>query len=173
MMMRRRVLAVALAALFGAAALSGARAASAAEREVAADAMLRQLMASEPATYGMIEGAANVFVFPEIVMDMFIFGPAGGTGVPRAGGGPGGCYSSVAVSDGLQAGIARFGRALFPIDRDCLAFVRVAAGWEAGVDPNVTVAAHVVAKRLSASTVHDGIHVFFVDQKDLFARGGV
>lgn len=171
MMMRRRILAVGL--LMFVASFGVAHAQSAGELDAAADATLQRLVTSEPVTEQMVASAAGILIFPEIVKGGLVVGAAAGDGVLRAGGGTEGYYRSVAVSYGLQAGITKFGYVMFFMDQDSLAFVRDTAGWEIGVGPNVTVADKGIAKRLSTSTVQDGIYVFFVDQEGFFAGAGV
>ncbi|GMG81554.1 lipoprotein [Paralimibaculum aggregatum] len=175
-MLSRRLILSAICALgvLGLAAAGGdARAASAEELERKADATLETLKASAPVTQKMIDDAAGVLIFPSIVKGGFIIGASGGEGVLRARGKTLGYYQSAAASIGLQAGISAYGYVMFLMDDKALDFVRKTDGWEVGVGPDVTVADKGFADRLSSSSVKEGIYVFFVDQKGLFAGASI
>lgn len=169
-----RRLVVAALSLSMLAGFSGpATAGSAAELDAAASATLARLVQAEPVTRDMLERAAGVLVFPEIVKGGLLVGAAAGKGVLRVGGRTRGIYRSTAVSYGLQAGISAFGYVMALMDQQAVDFVRDTKGWEVGVGPNVTVADESFARRLSTSTAQEGIYVFFVDQKGLFAGAGI
>lgn len=150
-----------------------ARASSTAELEAAADAVMMRLRGSEPVTAEMIQKAKGVLVFPEILKGGLIVGAATGKGVLRIGGETKGYFRSTAVSYGLQAGISTFGFVMFLMDDEALEYARSTEGWEVGVGPNVTVADEGFARKLSTTTAHSGIYVFFVDQKGFFAGAGI
>jgi lipid-binding SYLF domain-containing protein len=175
MSLRSSLAAIAAALLLfsGSAGWAPARAASAADLEAAAQATLDRLRASEPVTDKMISEAAGILIFPEIVRAGLLVGASGGEGVLTAGGKTLGYFRTVSASFGLQAGISAYGYVMFLMDQKALDFVRETKGWEVGVGPNVTVADRGVARRLSTTTVREGIYVFFVDQKGLFAGAGI
>lgn len=165
------------AAAIGAAVWSGlhgmSAAESAAELDAAADAALERLKRSEPVTEKMIDSAKGILIFPEIVKGGLIVGAAGGKGVLRVGGKADGYYRSTAVSYGLQAGIERFGYVMFLMDEKSLHYLRESHGWEVGVGPTITVADEGIARKLSTTTVQDGVYVFFVGQEGFFAGAGI
>lgn len=149
------------------------RAQSADELDAAADAAIETLKASEPVTERMISKAKGILIFPEIIKGGFIVGAAGGKGVLRVNGKTQGYYQSVAASFGLQAGVSKYGYIMFLMDDAALEFVKETQGWEVGVGPNITIADKGIARKLSTSSVQEGIYVFFVDQKGFFAGSGL
>jgi len=174
-MKRRQFLSAALASAAGIIALpvTDAHAGSAAELNAEADAALARLQETEPVTAEMIEKARAILIFPEILKGGLLIGAAGGKGVLRMGGETKGYYRSTAVSYGLQAGVAKFGYIMFIMDDESLETVKDTKGWEVGVGPNVTIADEGFARKLSTTTAHEGIYVFFIDQQGFFAGAGI
>jgi lipid-binding SYLF domain-containing protein len=148
-------------------------AASAEELNSAADKTMELLKESEPVSEDMIKAAKGVLIFPEIIKGGLLIGAAGGDGVLRVDGQTEGYFRSVAVSYGLQAGISTFGYVMFLMDDEAVAYARNTNGWEVGVGPNVTVADKGIAKKLSTTSAHSGIYVFFVGQEGFFAGAGI
>ena len=74
---------------------------------------LQQLVAQNPAAAKCKSRAVAVLVFPDVVKAGFIFGAQGGQGLLFVHGRPNGRYRTVAASYGLQAGVQRYGYALF------------------------------------------------------------
>lgn len=146
---------------------------SAEELNTAADAAIESLKASEPVTDKMISEAKGILIFPEIIKGGLLVGAAGGEGVLRVNGKTQGFYQSVAASFGLQAGVSKYGYIMFFMDDAALQFVKETQGWEVGVGPNITIADKGIAKKLSSSSVQEGIYVFFIDQKGFFAGSGL
>jgi len=175
-MMKRRFVLAGIAAVymaFGPVLADHAVAASVEEINADADAALARLMQSEPVTEEMLANAKGVLIFPKIIKAGLIVGAAGGDGVLRVGGKPDGYYRSIAASYGLQAGVTTFGYVMFLMDDESLDYVRNTAGWEVGVGPNITVADKGIARKLSTSTMQEGIYVFFIDQEGFFAGAGI
>ncbi len=174
-MLTRRALLATLpaAALTATLAASSAHAKTREELEAAAELTLARLKLAEPVTDRMIRSAAGILVFPRIVRAGLVVGASVGEGVLRVKGKTEGVYHSAAASVGLQAGVSEYGYVMFLMDKAALDYVRDTRGWEIGVGPNVTVADEGVARRLSTSTVQDGVYVFFVDQQGLFAGAGL
>ncbi|MEM7240470.1 MAG: lipid-binding SYLF domain-containing protein [Pseudomonadota bacterium] len=131
------------------------------------------LMRTQPEAKDVLESAVGVLVFPEIVKGGFIVGAASGKGVLKVGGKTRDYYRSIAVSYGLQAGIAKFGYVMAFMDESSLGYLDRTEGFELGIGPNVTVADEGFAKKFSTSTKEDGIVVFFVSQDGFFAGAGV
>ena len=110
---RARVAVVAAAlAVFGAAARP-ATADTRSEIAGASTAALQQLYRSTPAARSLGEKAAGILVFPSIVKGGFLFAGQYGEGALFRGGKISGYYNTVAASYGFQAGVQKFGYALF------------------------------------------------------------
>lgn len=172
-MNRRELLGAAAGAALLLALGDAAVAASAAELNADADQTMELLKQSEPVTQEMIDAAKGILIFPKIVKGGLLVGAASGKGVLRVDGKTEGFFQSTAVSYGLQAGVSKFGYVMFLMDDEALTYARDTQGWEVGVGPNITVADEGFARKLSSTTAHSGIYVFFVGQKGFFAGAGI
>ncbi|MEM9147853.1 MAG: lipid-binding SYLF domain-containing protein [Pseudomonadota bacterium] len=144
-----------------------------AEVSAHADEVMERLRTTNPEAERLMEIAKAVLVFPRIVKAGLLVGAAGGKGVLREGGTDTGYFLSTAVSYGLQVGATTFGYVMVLMDDASLDYVRRTEGWEIGVGPTVTVADEGFAKRLTSTTLEEGIVVFFVDQSGFFAGAGI
>jgi len=81
---------------------------------------LQQLVAQNPPAAKAKSKALAVLVFPDVVKAGFIFGAQGGQGILFVHGQPRGRYRTVAASYGLQAGVQRYGYALFLMNQDAV-----------------------------------------------------
>src|SRR5436190_22731560 len=102
-------------------------------------AALQQLVAQNPAAAKAKSKAVAVLVFPDVVKAGFIFGAQGGKGVLFTNGRPDGRYQTVAASYGLQAGVQKFGYALFLMNQRALNWIHDTRGWEIGTGPSVVI----------------------------------
>lgn len=76
-------------------------------------AALQQLVAQNPAAPKAKSKAVAVLVFPDVMKAGFILGAQGGQGILFIHDQPSGRYRTVAASYGLQAGVQKYGYALF------------------------------------------------------------
>jgi lipid-binding SYLF domain-containing protein len=171
----RMTLLTALAFLLGATAVlpETARSATASEINENARAGLRKLYAGSPAARGLGQRAKAILVFPSIVKAGFMVGAQGGEGALLSGGRTLGYYGTVAASYGLQAGIQKFGYALFFMTDSSLAYLQKSGGWELGTGPSIVVVDAGMAKSLTTTTLQKGVYAFFFDQKGLMAGLGL
>ena len=124
---------------------------------------------SEPARR-LSRNAEAILVFPAILKGGFLLGGQGGRGtLYRRDGSVGGHYQSVAASYGLQAGVQKFGYALFLMDRAAVRQLENSDGWEVGTNPNLVVVDAGAARSISTTTASRGIYAFFFDQRGLMA----
>lgn len=142
-------------------------------REAAARGALQQLYSTTPEAAVLGRTAAGILVFPEITKGGFLIGGQYGTGVLFTGGQVVGYYRSAAASYGLQAGVQRFGYALFFMSHDALEYLDRSGGWEVGVGPSVTVVDEGFARTLSTTTARKGVYAFFFNQRGLMAGMGI
>jgi lipid-binding SYLF domain-containing protein len=156
------------AALALATLVAPAWAKSAGEIDAAAEQTLKQLRETEPVSEKMIKEAKGILVFPQIVKGGFIVGGAGGDGVLLVHGKPDGYYRSASLSFGLQAGLTEYGYVVFLMDEGAMKYLKQSDGWDLGASPNVTILDKSAAAQVSASSVRQGVYVFFLDQKGLF-----
>ena len=136
-------------------------------------AALQQLVAQNPAAAKVRSKALAVLVFPEVVKAGFIFGAQGGKGILFVHGQPNGRYRTVAASYGLQAGVQKYGYALFLMNQKAVNWVNNTRGWEIGTGPSVVIVDKGMARSLTTDTMHSGIYAFTFDQQGLMAGLGL
>jgi lipid-binding SYLF domain-containing protein len=134
---------------------------------------LQQLVAQNPAAAKVKSKAVAVLVFPDVVKAGFIVGAQGGNGVLFMQGKPAGRYRTVAASYGLQAGVQKYGYALFFMNQKAVDWVNNTRGWEIGTGPSVVIVDKGMARSFTTSTMHSGIYAFTFDQQGLMAGLGL
>lgn len=134
---------------------------------------LQQLVAQNPAAARAKGKALAVLIFPEVVKAGFVFGAQEGQGILFLHGQPGGRYRTVAASYGLQAGVQRYGYALFLMNQKAVDWVNNTRGWEIGTGPSVVIVDKGMARSLTTDTLHSGIYAFTFDQQGLMAGLGL
>jgi len=148
-------------------------AATAAEIDRDVDSALQKLYDKTPAAKELAKIAKGILVFPDIVKGGLIIGGQYGEGALRVDGKTVGYYSSVAASYGLQAGVQKFGYALFFITGNALDYLKKSEGWEIGTGPSLVIVDEGVAGSLTTTTAKSDIYAFFFDQKGLMAGIGI
>jgi lipid-binding SYLF domain-containing protein len=134
---------------------------------------LQQLAAQNPAAAKCKSRAVAVLVFPDVVKAGFILGAQGGKGILFVHGQPSGRYRTVAASYGLQAGVQKFGYALFLMNQNAVDWVNNTRGWEIGTGPSVVIVDKGMARSFTTETLHSGIYAFTFDQQGLMAGLGL
>ncbi len=134
---------------------------------------VQQLVAQNPAAARCKSKAVAVLVFPDIMKAGFIIGAQGGKGILFVHGHPKGRYRTVAASYGLQAGVQKYGYALFLMSQDAVNWVNNTRGWEIGSGPSVVIVDKGMARSFTTDTLHSGIYAFTFDQQGLMAGLGL
>ena len=134
---------------------------------------LQQLVAQNPAAAKCKSKAVAVLVFPDVVKAGFIFGAQGGKGILFVHGQPMGRYRTAAASYGLQAGVQKYGYALFLMNQKAVNWVNNTRGWEIGTGPSVVIVDKGMARSFTTDTMHSGIYAFTFDQEGLMAGLGL
>jgi lipid-binding SYLF domain-containing protein len=150
-----------------------ALAASAAEIDRDVNVALQTLYGAVPDTRQLGTQAKAVLVFPSIVKAGFLFGAQYGEGALRRQARTAGYYSTVAASYGFQAGIQRFGYALFFMSDSALRHLENTGGFELGAGPSIVILDVGAAKALTTTTAHKDIYAVFFDQRGLMAGVGI
>ncbi len=165
----------ALAAAVGLSLVSVPRAQAASRQELVRNASqaLRDLYAKENGARVLGEKATAILVFPGIVKAGFMFGGQLGEGVLKENERAAGFYNSVAASYGFQAGIQKFGYALFFMNRNALDYLARSDGWEIGVGPSIVVVDKGMGKSLTSTTITHDVYAFIFDQKGLMGGVGI
>jgi lipid-binding SYLF domain-containing protein len=150
-----------------------ARAASAADIQAASASALQQLYANNPIANGLGKEALAVLVFPKIVKGGFVVAGQFGEGALFENGVVTGYYSSAAASVGYQAGLQKFGYALFFMNAKALSYLKKSKGWSLGAGPELVVVNKGFSKDLSTTTARKDIYAIAFDQKGLMAGVGI
>jgi len=142
---------------------------SRAQLDSRAQAALANLYQTTPGAAALGQRAVGILIFPDILEGGFVVGGSYGDGVLLEGGRPTGYYNSAAASFGFQAGVDKFGYAMFFMSPQDLEYLRKSNGWEVGVGPTVTLVDEGVAGSFSSSTARKGVYAFFFQQRGLLA----
>ena len=134
---------------------------------------LQQLVAQNPAAAKANSKAPAVLVFPTIVKAGFVVGAQGGKGILFMHGQSSGRYRTVAASYGLQAGVQKYGYALFFMNQKAVDWINATRGWEIGTGPSVVIVDKGMARSFTTSTMHSRIYAFTFDQQGLMAGLGL
>jgi lipid-binding SYLF domain-containing protein len=134
---------------------------------------LNRLCANNPAAANLRSSAVAILVFPNIVKAGFVFGAQHGEGALLSHGRATGYYRTSAASYGLQAGVQRFGYAMFFMDDNDLNYLRKSNGWEFGTGPSVVIVDEGMARSFSTTSMRKGVYVFTFDQRGLMAGLGL
>ena len=152
---------------------SCAFAASAGEINMNAQRALQILYAKSDTAKVMGEKAKAILVFPSISKGGFVVGGQYGEGVLLINGTPVTYYNTVSLSYGLQAGVQKYGYALFFMTASAMDWVDRSDGWELGIGPNIVVVDTGAAGGISTTTAQAEVYAFFFDQKGLMAGLGL
>jgi len=148
-----------------------AHAASAAEINSSARRALSQLYARTPTARLLGEKARGILVFPSIVKGGFIWGGEYGQGALLRGGQTAGYYNTTGVSWGFQAGLQKYGYALFFMTDSALKYLDQSGGFEIGAGPSLVLVDEGFAKKMSSTTLRSDVYAFVFSQKGLM--GGI
>ena len=104
-----------------------------------------------PEAAGLVEDAAGVLVFPDVVKVGFGIGGEYGEGALLVDGKTKDYYASSGASFGLQAGVLSTARIILFTERRALQAFRRSKSWEAGVDGELTLAQRTVDGSIDTS----------------------
>ncbi len=82
-----------------------------------------------------------------------------------------GYYRTAAASYGFQAGVKKFGYALFFMTDSALAYLDASGGWAIGTGPSVVVVDQGAARSLTTTNLRSDVYAFVFSQKGLM--GGI
>jgi len=152
---------------------SCAAAASAAELDRNSQNALQKLYEESTKAKELSEKAVAILVFPGITKAGFVVGGQYGEGELIRDGKVVGYYNTVAGSYGLQAGIQKYGYAVFFMTEKMLAYLDKSGGWELGTAPNIVVVDKGAATGISTTSAQSDAYAFFFDLKGLMAGLGL
>ncbi|MFI0347758.1 MAG: YSC84-related protein [Chthoniobacterales bacterium] len=134
---------------------------------------LAELYRKNPKAEALGKKAVAVLIFPEIIKAGFMIGGQRGDGALIRGGSVVGYYNTTAASYGFQAGIQKFGYALFFMNEKSLDYLNNSDGFELGAGPSIVVVDAGYASSFSTTTLQKDIYAFFFSQKGLMAGIGI
>ena len=144
---------------------------TAAEIDRSVNTALKDLYAHNDAAKTLGAKAKAILVFPDIKKGAFIVGAQWGYGALRKGGRTVGYYKTAAASYGFQAGVKKFGYALFFMTDSALAYLDTSGGWAIGTGPSVVVVDKGAARSLTTTNLRSDVYAFVFSQKGLM--GGI
>ncbi|WP_052573680.1 YSC84-related protein [Haloferula sp. BvORR071] len=135
---------------------------------------LRSLYQQNPKARQLGAHAKGILVFPAITKGGFMLGGMGGNGaLVRPDGSIHDFYQTGGLSYGLQAGVQKYGYALFLMDREAFVNINRAEGWEIGSSPSLVIVDKGKASSLSTTTIDKGTYAFFFNQTGLMGGLGL
>ena len=150
-----------------------APAASAAEITRDAKKALEKLYKKSGSAKALGEKAKAILVFPSITKGGFMVGGQYGEGALRKHSKTVAYYNTVSASYGLQAGLQKYGYALFFMTDSALDYLNRSDGWELGTGPSVVIVDKGMAGGISTTTASSDVYAFFFDQQGLMAGLGL
>jgi lipid-binding SYLF domain-containing protein len=137
-------------------------------------AALNDLYRQTPKARSLGSRAKGILVFPDITKGGFVVGGMGGNGaLVRNDGSIRDYYQTAGLSYGFQAGLQKYGYALFLMDNVAFANLNRSGGWEVGSSPSLVVVNQGVAASLSTTTIDKGTYAFFFNQRGLMGGLGL
>jgi lipid-binding SYLF domain-containing protein len=134
---------------------------------------LEKLYAGSSKAKAFGEKAQGILVIPSIVKGGFMVGGKFGEGALLKGGKTAGYYNAIQVSYGLQAGLQKYGYALFFMNDSAMKWLDKSDGWEIGVGPTIVVVDVGASASTTTTTAQSDIYAFFFDQKGLMGGLGL
>ena len=134
-------------------------------------AALRELYSHNEAAKALGAKAKAVLVFPDIKKAAFIVGAQYGFGALRRGSQTVGYYRTGAASYGFQAGVKKFGYALFFMTDSALTYLDKSGGWAIGTGPSLVVLDQGAARSLTTTNLLSDVYAFVFSQRGLM--GGI
>jgi len=144
---------------------------SASEIDQNVNAALRNLYSRNEKARTLGAKAKGVLVFPDIKKAAFIVGAQYGYGALRKGSRTVGYYRTGAASYGFQAGVKKFGYALFFMTDSALTYLDNSGGWAIGTGPSIVVLDEGAARSLTTTNLRSDVYAFVFSQEGLM--GGV
>ena len=168
-------LAVVLAASVGSSAFAQglSLAPGASQIDDSSRAALSALYSQNAAASALGAKATAILVFPDIRKGAFIVGAQYGFGALFRHGRTIGYYRTGAASYGFQAGVKKFGYALFFMTPAALSYLDTSGGWAIGTGPSLVVVDKGMARSLTTTNLRADVYAFVFDQTGLMGGIGI
>ncbi|WP_193371412.1 YSC84-related protein [Pelagibius marinus] len=152
---------------------TSAQAEDAATIESKSRAALQSLVKKSEDAALLKKDTLGILVFPEVLKGGLIVGGLYGEGALLKSDKATGYYETVAASIGLQAGIQKFGYAVFFMNEKAMGYLDESEGWEIGSAPSLVVVDKGIAGKFTTTSARESIYVFYFDQKGLMGGLGI
>src|SRR5215469_1599225 len=136
-------------------------------------AALAALYSQNAAAQALGKKARAVLVFPDIHKGAFLVGAQYGFGALLRGGRTLGYYRTGAASYGFQAGVQKFGYALFFMTKAALSYLDTSGGWALGTGPSLVVVDQGVARSMTTTSMRSDVYAFVFNQQGLMGGMGI
>lgn len=137
-------------------------------------ASLEQLCRQNPSARRLRGEALGVLVFPTITRGGLMVGAMAGNGaLIRNDGTIRDFYQTGGASYGLQAGVQKFSKALFLMDKSAFDNLNRAGGWEIGSSPTLVVVDQGMSGSLTTATLNRQTYAFLFNQRGLMGGLGL
>ena len=144
---------------------------TASEIDRSVTAALRDLYGQNEAAKALGAKAKAILIFPDIKKAAFIVGAQYGYGALRRERKTIGYYRTSAASYGFQAGVKKFGYALFFMTDSALAYLDASHGWAIGTGPSIVVLDKGAARSLTTTNLRSDVYAMVFSQEGLM--GGI
>lgn len=134
---------------------------------------MQTLYAKSESAKNLGENAKAILVFPAITKGGFMVGGLYGEGALLKSGNVTAYYNTIALSYGFQAGLQKYGYALFLMTDSAVKYLDKSGGWELGTGPTIVVVDKGASASLSTTTAKSDVYAFFFNQKGLMAGIGL
>ena len=138
-----------------------------AKLDSAVTATLDRLYRVVPGSREMVQHAAGVLVFPEVIGGALIVGAEHGRGALRVGGRTAGYYSTTGASVGWQVGGQSKAVVYVFSTREALQKFQASKGWTAGADATVAIGKVGANGSVDSETVHQPVVSFVMNNVGL------
>jgi lipid-binding SYLF domain-containing protein len=145
----------------------------ASEIDHSARAALSALYSQNQAAAALGRKAVAILVFPNITKGAFLFGAQYGYGALLKHRKTVSYYSTAAASYGFQAGVKKFGYALFFMNTAALNYLDASGGWAIGTGPSLVVVDQGMARSLTTTNAFADVYAFVFDQRGLMGGIGI
>jgi lipid-binding SYLF domain-containing protein len=144
---------------------------TAAEIDQSSRTALRDLFRENDAARALAAQTKAILIFPDIKKGAFIVGAQYGFGALIQGTQTVGFYRTGAASYGFQAGVKKFGYALFFMSDSAVSYLETSGGWAIGTGPSLVVVDQGMARSLTTTNLRADVYAFVFNQKGLM--GGI
>jgi lipid-binding SYLF domain-containing protein len=144
---------------------------SASEIDQKSRTALRDLFRENNAARALAAQTKAILIFPDIKKGAFIVGAQYGYGALIEGTRTAGFYRTGAASYGFQAGVKKFGYALFFMTDSAVNYLATSGGWAIGTGPSLVVVDQGMARSLTTTNMRADVYAFVFNQKGLM--GGI